>query len=1010
MTVNATGEPFLVNDFLLGYQGIDASAASVAVSEAAGTLATYDGLGAGRRESISLRQLDQGGASVRVSTTIRGTRAGGVVATGELGNSVVVWQGRGEADKHGIYLQRYQTQVDDSGAGSASVAVGGEQLVNETIGGRQTDPSVAMATDGRFVVTWTGPSSSDALGVYVRRFSATGEPLGGETLVNTTTADRQIESTVAMNGAGDSVVLWSSLHQDGDAWGIFGQRLSAGGTRLGEEFAVNTTTAGSQRGASVAMHADGSFLAVWSHLGPDGEHWDVMSQQFAADGTRVGSERVVHRSTAGQQRNPQVAGAGDRYWVTWQSGVADGSGWQVRAQALDAAGALIGEEIQVNQLPGAGHQQHPAVALSTRGQGAVVWSGLGAPDRQGVYGQAYEVHVTAGNITLDLNGPDSPGADTTTPFAAGLGPVRIVASDLQIAGAQGDSITRATVQLRATPDGDLERLAVDTLETSIEATYNPELRRLFLSGVDTVANYQRVLRTLTYDNTAAEAAGTRVVDIQVDDATQQSNQPAATIELGSANLVGFAQALATSGATFYGAAWGEESTAQKELFEDGGQFLPFVEVTNPDRTPNAVGEAEEIENYPTWVFADGSRLEGVQSLQTLSERTGVAIPVAETPFIAPLSDTTVLVGSPLHVAIDGYDPNGGPLSYAVSTNNSAVSAEIISGAPGSPNRSARVDVAGYGDLVFELFEQRASRPTERFIDLAQSDFYDDIIFHRVINNFVIQGGDPLGTGTGGSTLGDFDDQFHVDLQHNTTGLLSYAKSTDDTNDSQFFITEGSSASLRNLDFNHSIFGMLVEGESNRAAISDTSVVRPGNTVPQGDRRGDRPGVPQVGAETPQEFNIAMEKVEIFQDTENAVLMLRASSVVAGPVEVTVTASDAQGNTFDRVFSVNVANDPINGRPFLDDIAPLSIAANTSAVIQLAATDVEGEPFVFNAIRSGAVAYVFELTEAGELTVTPPTDFVGTLQIEVRVGRTVADVSAFATSTRFDGQLITIEVA
>src|SRR5690606_19222892 len=94
-------------------------------------------------------------------------------------------------------------------------------------------------------------------------------------------------------------------------------------------------------------------------------------------------------------------------------------------------------------------------------------------------------------------------------------------------------------------------------------------------------------------------------------------------------------------------------------------------------------------------------------------------------------------------------------------------------------------------------------------------------FHRVLNNFVIQGGDPLGNGTGGSTLGDFDDQFHLDLQHNRTGVLSYAKSADDTNDSQFFITEGPQ---RFLDFNHSVFGQLVEGETVRQGISNTAVV------------------------------------------------------------------------------------------------------------------------------------------------------------------------------------------
>ena len=78
-------------------------------------------------------------------------------------------------------------------------------------------------------------------------------------------------------------------------------------------------------------------------------------------------------------------------------------------------------------------------------------------------------------------------------------------------------------------------------------------------------------------------------------------------------------------------------------------------------------------------------------------------------------------------------------------------------------------------MVFELFEQRAPRPAGRVIELAQSDFYDNVTFHRVENNFVIQGGDPQGDGRGGSTLGDFDDQFHLDLQHTSTGVLSYCE-------------------------------------------------------------------------------------------------------------------------------------------------------------------------------------------------------------------------------------------
>jgi large repetitive protein len=211
------------------------------------------------------------------------------------------------------------------------------------------------------------------------------------------------------------------------------------------------------------------------------------------------------------------------------------------------------------------------------------------------------------------------------------------------------------------------------------------------------------------------------------------------------------------------------------------------------------------------------------------------------------------------------------------------------------NRGMRIEVAGYGDMVFQLFEQRASRPTERVIELATAGFYDGILFHRVIDGFVIQGGDPTGTGSGGSTLGTFDDQFHVDLQHNQAGILSYAKSSDDTNDSQFFVTLGAT---RHLDFNHSIFGLLVEGKSVLDAIGKTAT-----------GTGDRPI-----------YDIRMTTVEIFQDTENAVMMLKAAPAAIGQqANITVTVTDNTGNQVQDTFRVTVAADTVNGAPFLADL-------------------------------------------------------------------------------------------
>lgn len=112
-----------------------------------------------------------------------------------------------------------------------------------------------------------------------------------------------------------------------------------------------------------------------------------------------------------------------------------------------------------------------------------------------------------------------------------------------------------------------------------------------------------------------------------------------------------------------------------------------------------------------------------------------------------------------------------------------------------------------GDILADLYAQEAPKTVENFVTLAGKNFYDGIIFHRVIPGFMVQTGDPTGTGRGGPGY-EFKDEFSPSLRHDKAGVLSMANAGPDTNGSQFFITV---APAPWLDNRHSVFGRVTHG-------------------------------------------------------------------------------------------------------------------------------------------------------------------------------------------------------
>ena len=134
--------------------------------------------------------------------------------------------------------------------------------------------------------------------------------------------------------------------------------------------------------------------------------------------------------------------------------------------------------------------------------------------------------------------------------------------------------------------------------------------------------------------------------------------------------------------------------------------------------------------------------------------------------------------------------------------------------PGIPDKSWRppfvVLETSIGDIVIELYWDHAPKTCRNFAELSRRGYYDNTIFHRIIPDFMVQGGDPTGTGRGGTSIygKTFEDEIHQDLKHTGAGIISMANAGPHTNGSQFFLTLAPTAHLNN---KHTIFGRVYDG-------------------------------------------------------------------------------------------------------------------------------------------------------------------------------------------------------
>ncbi len=369
----AMGPEFQVNSYTTDYQ----NGPDVTAGPAGNFVVAWFGAGPDTASGIFARRFDGSGTpqgpafQVNASTTDQACCPS--IASNAAGDFVVAWRSYQDGSVAGVFARRF----DNTGNPASD-----EVQVNTYTTASQLWSRAGIDSAGNFVVVWTSLPGQDGsgYGVFGQRFDGAATKVGSEFQVNTYTTFNQQYPDVAMDPAGDFVVVWMSPHDTpGDTGaGIFAQRYDSAGSPQGNEFRVNQYTTGGQIIPKVAMDGAGNFVVTWSSYGQTGQYFDILARRYDSTGNPLADEFPVNTATSGNQSASDVAvdptGA---FTISWDS---NSPGFGILARRYDASGAPLGGEFQLNTNTTLG-QNASSVALDGRGGFVIVWqcAVLGVP-------------------------------------------------------------------------------------------------------------------------------------------------------------------------------------------------------------------------------------------------------------------------------------------------------------------------------------------------------------------------------------------------------------------------------------------------------------------------------------------------------------------------------------------------------------------------------------------------------------------------------------------------------
>lgn len=310
------------------------------------------------------------GGEFLVNTTVAGSQGAPVIIMLNDGQMVMAWQDNDDV-KGRIY--------------SAAGVAGAEFTISSETANGQGILALTALTGGGFAATWQDASGTlgDAAftSIKARVFDSSGTALGGEFLVNTTTAGAQTGPRItALDGNGFAIAWTDESNQAGDPSfrGVIGRIFDGNGTAVTGQFLVNQNTTFDQFVTSMTKLSDGRFVVAWTDLSNtlgDASFSSVKARIFSATGTPLTGDFLVATQTLNEQRNAVVVAFGTGFLMAWEDGSklgGDTSGYGIKAQIFDASGAKIGSEFLVNSQT-YGDQLAPKIAVQADGSFVVTW-------------------------------------------------------------------------------------------------------------------------------------------------------------------------------------------------------------------------------------------------------------------------------------------------------------------------------------------------------------------------------------------------------------------------------------------------------------------------------------------------------------------------------------------------------------------------------------------------------------------------------------------------------------